>query len=158
MNAEAAQSRFLLSVYDRWFEGLEDRHLGLEPMPGVKTAGWIVGHLTITGDFGRKLCGLAPLAPKEWRTLFAPGSKPSADTASYPPMATLVATCRAVYRDLAANAPGATAESLHAPNPFEAARPAFPTGGDFVRYLMTGHFAYHLGQLSQWRTAAGLPA
>jgi hypothetical protein len=28
--------------------------------------------------------------------------------------------------------------------------------GDFVGYLLTGHLAYHLGQLVAWRTAAGL--
>jgi hypothetical protein len=35
------------------------------------------------------------------------------------------------------------------------ARQALPTSGDFVAYLMTGHFGHHLGQLLAWRAAAG---
>ena len=158
MNAAVLQSKFLLSTYDRWLAGLGDGHRALEPVPGTKTAGWIVGHLTITGDFARKLCGLPPIAPKEWRPMFAPGTTPSRDPSTYPPMEEMVAAFRAVYRDLAAHAEGSTADGLEKPNPFEAARPAFPTGRDFVRYLLTGHLAYHLGQLSIWRSAAGLSA
>ena len=157
MQAESAQATFLLQQYERWLAGLDDGHRALEPVPGTKTAGWILGHLTITGDFGRRLCGLPPIAPKEWRTAFAPGTTPSRDPAAYPPMNDLVTNFLAVYRDFAAKAPTAAADTLGAPNPFEPARPAFPTGGDFARYLLTGHLGYHLGQLSIWRRAAGLP-
>ena len=158
MNAAATQTRFLLSQYERWLEGLDDSHRALEPVPGTKTAGWILGHLTITGDFGRRLCGLSPIAPREWRAMFAPGTTPNGDAATYPPMGEMIAAFRTIYRDLADHAPGSTAEALAAPNPFEPARPVFPTGRDFLRYLLTGHLAYHLGQLSIWRAAAGLPA
>ncbi len=154
MEAEAAQCRYLLRTFDRWLSGLEDRHRALEPVPGTKTAGWLLGHLAITGDFGRRLCGLPPLTPKEWRTEFAPGTMPSHDPATYPPMQALVDAVRAVYADLSAQAPTSRAEALEAPNPHEPARGAFPTGRSFVAYLLTGHLAYHLGQLSLWRSAA----
>ena len=36
----------------------------------------------------------------------------------------------------------------------EPARVAFPTAGDFLRYMLSGHLAWHLGQLSIWRAAA----
>ena len=154
MKAAAVQSAFLLQQYERWFADLEDQHLAQEPAPGAKTAGWLIGHLAITGDFARKLCGLPPIAPREWRPLFAPGTVPSREPASYPPMKALIDTCRAVYADLAANAPAASPEVLERPNPFEPARAAFPTAGAFARYLLTGHLGYHLGQLSLWRAAA----
>ena len=154
MQAAAAQGAFLLSQYQRWLVGLADVHRGLEPVPGVKTAGWLVGHLVVTGDFARKLCGRPPLAPKEWRPLFSPGTTPSLDGAAYPPMNDLVAAFQAVYRDLIAEAPAASMETLAAPNPYEPARGAFPTAGSFVVYLLTGHLGFHLGQLSIWRAAA----
>jgi len=154
MQAAAAQGAFLLSQYERWLTGLEDAHRGLEPMPGLKTAGWLVGHLVITGDFARKLCGLAPLVPREWRPLFSPGTRPGRDVGAYPPMQDLVAAFQAVYRDLIAGAPAASSETLAAPNPYEPARGAFPTAGSFVVYILTGHLGYHLGQLSIWRAAA----
>jgi hypothetical protein len=154
MQAAATQGAYLLEQYERWFLDLEDQHRAYEPAPGTKTAGWLLGHLVVTGDFGRRLCGLPPIAPKEWRPLFAPGTLPSRDAGSYPPMQALIETVRSIYSDLAANASAASAEALAKPNPFEPARGAFPTAGDFVRYLLTGHLAYHLGQLSLWRAAA----
>ncbi len=154
MQAAATQGAFLLTQYERWLVDLEDRHLAHEPSPGGKTAGWLLGHLVVTGDFARRLCGLPPRAPKAWRPLFSPGTIPSRDPATYPPMRELVDAFRAVYQDLVANAPAASAEALSAPNPFEPARPAFPTAGSFAVYLLTGHLGYHLGQLSMWRAAA----
>ena len=155
MHQAAAQGAFLLQQYERLLNGLEDRHRGLEPAPGLKTAGWLVGHLVITGDFARRLCGrVPPLAPKEWRALFSPGTQPAEDVSAYPSMADLLGTFRAVYWDVVAHAGTASEETLSQPNPFEAARAGFPTAGEFVAYLLTGHFGYHLGQLSQWRVAA----
>ena len=154
MKAAAAQGAFLLREYQRCFSGLEDRHRAYEPSPGTKTAGWLVGHLVVTGDFARKLCGLSALAPKDWRPHFAPGSSPSHAADSYPPMGALIEAYQKVYTDLTSNAPAATAEALALPNPFEPARGAFPTAGSFAVYLMTGHLGYHLGQLSLWRAAA----
>ena len=154
MQAAAKQGAFLLEQYERWLADLGDEHLALEPVPGLKTAGWLLGHMVVTGDFARRLCGLQPLAPKEWRSLFSPGTTPSLDASNYPPMQELVDTFRSVYRDLTTAASTASPETLAAPNPYERARPAFPTAGDFATYLLTGHFAYHLGQLSMWRSAA----
>lgn len=154
MQAAATQGVFLLKQYEPWFRDLEDQHRAHEPTPGAKTAGWLLGHLVVTGDFARRLCGFPPIVPKEWRPLFSPGTLPSLDAGSYPPMSALIESFRAVYTDLAANAPGASADVLALPNPFEPARGAFPTAGAFVEYLLTGHLGYHLGQLSIWRAAA----
>ena len=52
-------------------------------------------------------------------------------------------------------APGVEA-GLDGANPFAPVRDGFPTAGEFLAYLMTGHFAYHLGQLVAWRGAAGV--
>jgi hypothetical protein len=152
----AAQGRFVLWQGKRWLKDLMDQHLALAPTPGGKTAGWLVGHLAVTGDFGRRLCGLKPMCSKEWRALFNPGSFPSLDPSSYPGMNELRSTMLDVYRDLLVQGPDATAELLAQPNPYTPAIEAFPTSGDFAAYLMTGHLAHHLGQLSAWRIAAGL--
>jgi len=63
---------------------------------------------------------------------------------------------RDVYSDLCDAFMNADDASLSAANPFEAARLAFPTGREFVPYLMTGHLAHHLAQLGDWRRAAGM--
>lgn len=156
MNASVAQCRFLLTVLDEAVAGLDDTHRAILPQPGAKTSGWILGHLAVTGDFARKLCGRTPLCPKEWRTMFNPGTTPSENPAHYPPMAELIAKVREVYADLCDAAVAADPASLAVPNPFVPARSAFPTSGDFVPYLLAGHLAYHTGQLVGWRAAAGL--
>jgi hypothetical protein len=150
------QCRHLLSIAEPMLEGLRDEHSGLEPVPGNKTAGWLLGHLCITGDFARKLCGRKGIAPREWRTTFRPGTSAATAATNYPAMEELCRTFREVYIDLCDAFVNADDASISAPNPFEAARAAFPTGREFVPYIMTGHLGYHLGQLGDWRRAAGL--
>jgi hypothetical protein len=156
MNASVAQCRYLRSLADPILNGLDDSHRAVEPHPGTKTAGWLIGHLAVTGDFARRLCGRAPLCPVDWRATFNPGSQPSTQPPHYPPMATLCHTFRSVYADLCAAATEAAPGALEVPNPYAPARAGFPTAGAFVAYLLTGHLAYHLGQLVGWRAAAGL--
>jgi hypothetical protein len=54
MNATVGQCQYLLALAEPIFDGLVDAHRALEPEPGVKTAGWLVGHLAITGEFARR--------------------------------------------------------------------------------------------------------
>lgn len=139
------------------FHGLDDSHRALEPLPGMKTAGWILGHLAVTGDFGRKVCGRPAICPKEWRAMFNPGTHPSRDAAQYPPMAELVDTLRRVYADFGDAAIRLDDAALSAPNPFPPSGRELKTAGEFIGYLLTGHLGYHLGQLQAWRAAAGVP-
>lgn len=152
----AAQGRFILWQGKRWMRDLDDSHRALAPVASGKTAGWLIGHLAVTGDFGRRLVGLKPSCPKEWRALFNPGSVPSLDASIYPPMATLRDTMRNIYADLFTAGPEAASDVLALPNAYTPALEAFPSAGEFAAYLMTGHLAHHLGQLSAWHLAAGL--
>jgi hypothetical protein len=156
MKESVAQCRFLSAVLAEAVVGLDDSHRSLLPQTGAKTAGWILGHLAVTGDFARKLCGRPPLCPKDWRAKFNPGTNPSTNPDDYPPMADLISNVRAVYADLCDAAMTANSAHLAMPNPFVPAQRAFPTAGDFVPYLLAGHLAYHTGQLVGWRAAAGL--
>jgi hypothetical protein len=156
MNQHAAQCRHLLSQAARLLADLEDEHRAFEPQPGLKTAGWLVGHLAFTGDFARHLCGRQRMAPKAWGASFAPGTLPSHDPLQYPPMAELQTTCIRVYEDLCDAALTVDPDALKAANPFTPAARLFATAGDFAAYLMTSHFAYHLGQLQAWRASAGI--
>jgi len=156
MNSSLAQCGYLLSLADTILADLDDSHRALEPEPGMKTAGWLVGHLAVSGDYARGLCGRAPLCPAEWPLLFNPGSEASRDPDIYPTMTALCDLFRRVYTDLIEAAADADPVALSAANPFAPARSGFPTAGDFVAYLSGSHLAYHLGQLVAWRAAAGL--
>ena len=156
MDGIHAQCRYLVALAGPLLGGLDDSHRAVEPIPGAKTAGWLIGHMTVSGDYARRLCCLPPTCPKEWEAKFNPGSQPSSDAAAYPPMEALRDAFFAVHRDLCEVASQVSPAVLAGPNPFAPARPHFPTAGDFLAYLMTGHLAYHLGQLAGWRVAAGL--
>jgi len=156
MKSHVNQCRFYLAQARRVLAGLDDSHRAIEPMPGAKTAGWIIGHLSVTGDYARRLCGRKPVCPKEWRAMYNPGSKPSTDAATYAPMADMTATFRSVYEDLCDAALAADPTVMAAESPFEPTRPTYATTGEFIEYMLTGHLAYHLGQLVAWRAAAGL--
>jgi hypothetical protein len=156
ITACVAQCRHWLALAESLMARLDDSHTALAPRPGAKTAGWLVGHLVMSGDFARSLCGRAPICPTGWSKSFKPGSQPSGNAADYPPMRSLCETFRTVYADLCAAADGAGSDLLSAPNPYEPARTAFPTTGELLEYLLTGHIAYHLGQLVVWCEAVGL--
>jgi len=156
MNPSIAQCRYLLSLAGPILAGLDDTHRALEPRPGAKTAGWLVGHLVVSGDYALRLCGRRTACPAAWPPMFNPGSQPSTDPLDYPTMAALRDTFGRVYEELCRAARDADPARLAAANPFAPARVAFPTAGDFVAYLLSSHLGYHLGQLVAWRAAAGL--
>ena len=156
LEASAAQCRYQLTIALRIIAGLDDSHLALEPMAGMKTAGWLLGHLAVTGDFARRLLGRRDaICPPAWRALFNPGTTPSHRREDYPAMEELCAAFRKVYEDLPSAALEAN-DMILAENPYEAGRDAFPRAGDFAAYLLSAHLSYHLGQLSGWRAAAGV--
>lgn len=155
----AAQCRFQLSIAARSMGGLDDSHLALEPTSGLKTAGWLIGHLAVTGDFARRLLGRTdPVCPTDWRDRFNPGTAPSMRREDYPTMRALRAALLRVYEDLPAAMSEAPDSALARENPYQPARGAFPRSVDFAADLAAPHFAYHVGQLTAWRAAAGLPA
>lgn len=153
----ADQTRYILWFAEPMLEGLNDSHLALAPVEGNKSAGWILGHLAVSGDFGRRVLGRTPLCPKEWRAVFSPGTETGGTAATaYPRMTDVVKAFRDVYADLPAAFVAAESAVLDGPNPFEPARPGFPTVREFIAWLISGHLAYHVGQLGDWRRAAGL--
>lgn len=151
----ARSSAHLVKLGETLIRDLTDADLATPSKPNGKTAGWILGHLCVTGDFIRRKCGATPLTPKEWGPKFTLGTQPSAESSDYPPMAELRAAFENVYADLAKLAPTLSDETLAEPSPFEQARDRFPTLGSFLTWLMTGHLGYHLGQLSEWKATRG---
>jgi len=156
MKLIADQCRKNLADAEKLMARLSDSHRALEPHPGAKTAGWLLGHLATTGDFARRLCGGKAICSPDWRDTFKPGTQPSTNPADYPPMSELSAAIRNVYSDLGTRVLDVDPAVLAASNPYEAARGRFPTTGDFVAYLASSHLAYHVGQLTTWCAVAGL--
>lgn len=126
---------------------------------GVSPA-WIIGHLGFVGNRAITLCGGASsLDFDAWKPLFGGGSHPKgdADAEDYPSWDALLKVWRQARADIAALLPNVDTESLQVPNPNERMRGGLPTVHDLVSFMLTGHEAMHLGQLSTWRRVQGRP-
>ena len=85
------------------------------------------------------------------------GAKPLVDRSKYPAKAELLKALEEAHIRLADAVSKATPEALAEPAP-ERMRARFPTVGHTILALMTSHEASHLGQLSAWRRALGMPS
>lgn len=125
---------------------------------------FVFGHLSTYParalDFlGRPTPALRP--PADWEPLFKNGAecRDDADGKIYPPMASLTK----FFFDSSRTGLAALAEAddalLAGPNPTEGRmRELFPMLGSMLIFYFDGHVQSHLGQVSAWRRAIGLPA
>ncbi|MGB9626985.1 MAG: DinB family protein [Phycisphaerae bacterium] len=99
--------------------------------------------------------------PPDYEGLFKAGAECRDDPNGtiYPPMKTLVTFFTESYRLAIAAVESATEDLFAMPNPAEGRlRELFPTIGAAINFYLIGHVQNHLGQLSAWRRAMGLPA
>jgi hypothetical protein len=126
------------------------------PHPGMNHPAWIAGHITITHRRVGKELGAELEIPDGWPELFGKGSRPQPDAALYPAKEELVRAFLEGHEKLAAAFAVVTPEQLAAPN--VKWRPSrMETIGAMTMHIMTTHEALHLGQLSAWRRAMGMP-
>jgi hypothetical protein len=86
---------------------------------------------------------------------FGYGSTPVADRAVYPTKSELLARFNSRHTRLAAVVAQKHADYFPRPSPAKF-QPFSPTIGHIAIILLTTHMGHHLGQLRQWRRAAGL--
>lgn len=133
--------------------------LAEQPAPGMNHPAWVLGHLAATADLAASLVGMTePILAPELAPKFGHGSQPVADPAAYPGRDELIAALERNHDRLAGAVAALSAEDFARPMPIERMRGRFPTVGDALVFLMTAHEAIHLGQLSAWRRALGLPS
>lgn len=130
-----------------------------QPRPGMNHAAWVLGHLAMTADFVSGILGDATIRhPESWEALFGSGATPVSDRSRYPSKAELVHAVESAYQRVASLLPKVSEARLAEPFPMEEMREMVPSVGDGVVFLVTAHDAVHLGQLSAWRRAMGLPS
>ena len=99
--------------------------------------------------------------PADYEGLFKAGAECQDDPNGtiYPPMKSLMTFFAESYRVAIAAVESASDDVFALPNPVEGrSRELFPTIGAAVNFYLIGHVQNHLGQLSAWRRAMGLPA
>ncbi len=135
-----------------------DDRMCVQPVPGqvMNHAAFLLGHLAWTSDSAVGLLGVRPTGAAAWKDLVGMGATPSEDRSLYPSKADLLKALEDAHDRLIAALPNATPELLAQPAP-ERMRARFRTIGNALAGLMTAHESMHLGQLSAWRRAQGLP-
>jgi hypothetical protein len=156
---ETTLARFVAGYARLLVADLDDAALADPIAPGANHPAWILGHLAIATDYARQQLGLPAACPEAWHRRFGPGSTPEPDRALYPPKAELLAALEAGIAGVLDALPGADPAAMAAPHgvPIAFLRDAVPTRADLLAHLLTTHPAVHLGQLSLWRRARGLP-
>src|SRR5262249_20852728 len=136
-----------------------DEQMCAQPVPGrvMNHAAFVLGHLAWASENGINLLGQQSARAAEWLEVFGGGATPLADRSRYPAKAALLQRLEEAHAHLASAVGKATPEALAQPAP-ERMRARFPTVGHMLVGLTTSHEAAHLGQLSAWRRALGLPS
>lgn len=124
-----------------------------QPVPGMNTPAWILGHLAYALDRHATFVG-ATQQLAGWQETFGKGSTLAEDAAAYPAKEEIVAAWNDAVDRMIAAVEGADDAKLAEPNPGPLPD-ALPTVADFLAFSMTSHTATHLGQLSAWRRADG---
>ncbi|MCE9590428.1 MAG: DinB family protein [Planctomycetes bacterium] len=119
---------------------------------------WVIGHLAASCDFAGSFLNVAPKSPKDWGELFGNKSKPTTDASKYPPLTTLIAALEDGHKRVGDALAVAPESLLAGPCKVEGINKRFPTIGEVMTFMLSSHEAMHLGQLSAWRRASGLPS
>lgn len=124
---------------------------------------FILGHLSlypsrVMTQLGEELGETA--APEGWQAMFEPGAvcRDDPDGSIYPPLEALKSRYYASYaaaKDAIAQCDDGRLQDEHdIDGPL---RELFPRIGMALNFYLVGHVQVHLGQLSAWRRAMGLP-
>lgn len=165
IEALIAMSQKNLDYANRLVADLSPDKMALQPngLPGagkpMNHAAWVLGHLAFVADFyATVLGGGQPAAPKHWGELFGMNSAPQPDASQYPAKDDLLKALVAGRDRLIAVARAKPADFWSQPVADEKRRARFASNTVLAVHMLVNHDAIHLGQLSAWRRALGLPS
>lgn len=129
----------------------------------AKHPAWTLSHLSIasgmTAAFLDPAAGAGPLGgvPEAWAEVSAPGVSITNERDRFAKKDDLLAELERTHAIVAHLFENVSEEHLASVFPIPDYRAFWPTVGDGAFYMMAYHEGWHLGQLSQWRRAAGYP-
>jgi hypothetical protein len=128
-----------------------------QPNGIVNHPAWILGHLAYASQLLGGVVGLRAWLPADWPERFGTGSVPVADAGRYESKADLLAILRDAQARMTEAVERADDAYLDRVFPVESYRDVFPTIRHSLTQVLVGHASFHVGQLSVWRKAMGLP-
>lgn len=141
----------------RLVDDLSAKQMVAQPEEGMNHPAWVFSHL---GEYYGPLVALIegkPFAdPKE--AAFGMKSNPIADVGEYASKADLVSAYKSGHEQVISALEKAPANFEAFGQTLERWLKSMPTTGVCLPFLMITHESTHLGQLSAWRRALGLPS
>ena len=134
----------------------EDR-MCYQPVVNMNHPAWVFSHLNV---YHAPMVGLLSGKPFEDPKghKFGMGSKCLADASQYASKNELLAAYERGHADVATAMRIGGQAALDADTPLERWRASMPKVGVALPYLMLVHESTHLGQISMWRRAQGMPS
>ncbi|TWT98115.1 DinB superfamily protein [Botrimarina colliarenosi] len=148
--------RWGADTFAKLVSDVADADFAAQPVEGINHPAWLFGHIATYHDvIGQLLRGEAFDNP--WDSPCGKNSFPGADRSAYPSKEAILARheagVAAAVEAIAASTPDAWSRPLEHPTWGK----QFATVAPAVVFLATTHQGLHLGQLSGWRRAMGLP-
>ena len=158
---EPALHSFAYSL-DYLREQVADVHTGADMVAqpvGIRNhPAWLIGHLAYSCQLLGGVIGVPEWLSADWAARFGTGSEPVADSGRCPTKDDALAVLRDAQSRITRAVEGLDDARLDQPFPDESYRDVFPTVRHALTQVLVGHTAFHVGQLSVWRRAMGLPA
>ena len=149
------QLRYALALLD----DLADDQMVLRPGGNMNHPAWILGHVGLYHPITVRLLAGEPFDdPADDRLFGFRGQGPLDDLAEYGSKQSMVARFAEGHEQVAQALLGATAEQFQRPPSLARWAKDYPTVEFMLPDLLVFHEGMHIGQLSIWRRAAGLPA
>ncbi|QDT65889.1 DinB family protein [Calycomorphotria hydatis] len=142
-------------LINRLMEDVDDREIDEQPMAGINTPRWILGHIAVTIDYTLITLGEPGRMPEQWFVDFGPGSVPGKHSDNAPEKTELLEAINAGHEEVKKVVVSAPSEKFEEKRTEGFFVEQLPTVGDMVTFLMTTHEAFHIGQLSAWRRMSG---
>ena len=129
-----------------------------QPNGIVNHPAWTIGHLIFIWQQLGAVVGLTEWLPDNWGNRFGSGSRPVADASLYESKENLLVMLDDAQQRITHAVERLDDVLLDEPFPDEAYLDVFPTIRHALTQVLVGHTAFHIGQVSVWRNALGLPA
>lgn len=128
-----------------------------QPNGIINHPSWVIGHITFSCQALGGEIGLREWLPADWPSRFGTGSTPIPDLTAYPEKNESLKMLNDAQSRVALAVEQLSESQLDQPLPDEKYRTILPTVRHAVAQVLLGHPAFHVGQMTLWRNAMGLP-
>lgn len=157
MNSELRLNQVMRSLLHSMVEAIDEGQLYEQLPGGGNSPAWILGHLSVVNRFGHSMLGGPGPSPADL-VKFGPGSSPALDLADGPSKQQLLEEEQDSAEALRAAVQVVEAEILDAPQQSPFLQKEFPLVRNMLAHILASHLSLHIGQLSAWRRAHGMPS